>query len=69
MVLDEKDDIAEVREFHLESQIFKTAVIKVDAAVDAYRANIAEFGLDNDWPPNIPAETLSDEDFSTYAFM
>lgn len=58
-----------VREFNLESMTFRNAQRDVEGAIQDYRRLRAEFGLDNDWVPDLPVEILSDEDFSPYAFM
>jgi hypothetical protein len=58
-----------VRELNLDSMIFRTASDSIERAIDDYRTYSKDFGPDSDWAPSLPAEVLSDEDFSPYSFM
>ena len=58
-----------IREFDLNSMIFRNAASEVEDAIDAYREYVETFGLDREWVPSIVPEKLGDQDFSPYAFL
>jgi hypothetical protein len=58
-----------VAEFDMRSMIFKTAAMEVDDAIKKYGEHLAEFGLDQDWVPDNPAEVWGDTDFPAYSFQ
>ncbi len=58
-----------VAELDLDSMIFKTAAMQIDDAINNYRNYVAEYGLDQDWVPNNPADIWGDTDFPSYSFQ
>lgn len=55
-----------VREFDLNSFIFKTAEMQIEDALQRYRELMAEHGPDKDWPPRRAAAILGDTEFSSF---
>jgi hypothetical protein len=57
-----------VAEFDIKSMIFRTALVEVEDAINAYRENVKTFGLDRDWRPSSSVEMWGDSDFPAWAF-
>lgn len=58
-----------VREFNMNSMIFRQAAVDIDDAIENYRNYTGKFGLDEDWVPDNVAEVWGDEDFPPFAFQ